>query len=399
MLCRKLQEAALEAKCEDRVEFNCIIMPDSSFLPRFIDSVRELSAVDDPLALLLAERTRKNNSLSNVGQSDKCVLILTHDYDPEVTLLTIKLRSRGINCVRLNTNDIANEELKVKFSISPEDPKLNIEFAVGQYELDPSRISAILLRQFDLKEVNFNGNEVVRAFLFQQWAHALQTLQSNMTCDWINSPYATIHAADRIRQLSAAQNIGFDIPSTVITNDSTTAKDFYRLHNGNIILKALHEHSVVVGTKIYSGYARKINDSELLELDKGLAAAPCILQQKLIKRSELRVTVIGEEVFAAELGSNFLCDDQDIDIHHYLGDNNFPIEKVESLPDKILNGCISLVKSLGLKYGAIDFAVEKQTNRPIFLEINPTGEWHWIEAKTGLRMTDAVANLIQDYIH
>ena len=374
-------------------------MTDLPFLSRFIGSVRNLSAENDPLALLLAERSRKNNSLNSVDDSDKCVLILTHEYDPEVTLLTIKLRSRGINCIRLNTNDIVNEELKVRYSISPESSKPDIEFTIGQYELDPSRISTVLLRQFDLKEVNFRGNDVVRAFSFQQWAHALQTFQSNLACEWINNPDATMHASDRIRQLSTAQTIGFNIPPTVITNDITTAKDFYRLHNGNIILKALQDHSVVIGTKIYSGYARRINDSELLELDKGLAAAPCILQQKLIKRSELRVTVIGEEVFAAELGSNFLCDDQDIDIHHYLGDNNFPIEKVESLPDKILNGCISLVKSLGLKYGAIDFAVEKQTNRPIFLEINPTGEWHWIEAKTGLRMTDAVANLIQDYIH
>lgn len=373
-------------------------MPNLPFLSRLIDSAGELSAADDPLALLLAEKSRKSISLKNDNDSAKCVLILTHDYDPEVTLLTIKLRSRGIYCVRLNTNDIANEQLKVRYSITPESSKPDIEFAVGQYELDPSRMSAVLLRQFDLKEVNFGGNEVVRAFLFQQWAHAFQTLQKNLACQWINDPDATVHANDRIRQLSVAETIGFDIPPTVITNDSTTAKDFYRLYDGNVILKTLHHHSVVVGTKIYSEYARRINESELLMLDEDLAAAPYILQQRLIKRSELRVTVIGEEVFAAELGSNFLRDDHDIDIHHYLGASNFPIEKVDSLPDKFLNGCITLVKSLGLKYGAIDFAVDKQTNRPIFLEVNPTGEWHWIEAKTGLRMTEAVANLIQDCI-
>ena len=373
-------------------------MPNLPFLSRFIDSVRELSAADDPLALLLAEKCRKNISLKNAGHSDKCVLILTHDYDPEITLLTIKLRSRGINCVRLNTNDIANEQLKVRYTITPESSKPDIEFAVGQYELDPSTISTVLLRQFDLKEVNFGGNDIVRAFSFQQWAHAFQTLQSNLVCEWINNPDATIHASDRIRQLSAAERIGFDIPPTVITNDSTTAKDFYRLHNGNIILKALHDHSVVVGTKIYSQYARAINDSELLMLDEDLAATPCVLQQRLIKRSELRVTVIGEEVFAAELGSNFSQEDHHTDIHHYLGASNFPIDKFDSLPDKILNGCISLVKSLGLRYGAIDFAIDKQSNRPVFLEINPTGEWHWIEAKTGLKMTEAVANLIEDCI-
>ena len=373
-------------------------MPNPPFLCRFIDSVREFSVADDPLALLLAEKSRRDVSLNSVGRSDKYVLILTHDYDPEATLVTIKLRSRGIGCVRLNTNDIANEKLKVRYSLTPECPRADIKFAVGQYELEPSRASAVFLRQFDLKEVNFCGNELVRAFSFQQWANAFQILQSNLACEWISNPDATIESSDRIKQLSAAKTIGFDIPPTLITNDSNTAKGFYSLHDGNVVLKALHHHSVIVGTWIFSAYARAINDSELLMLDRDLAAAPCILQKRLAKKSELRVTVIGEEVFAAELGHNFLREDQGIDIHHYLYCSNFPIEKVERLPDRILNGCISLVKSLGLKYGAIDFAIEKNSNRPIFLEINPTGEWYWIEAKTGLRMTEAVADLIEGCI-
>jgi glutathione synthase/RimK-type ligase-like ATP-grasp enzyme len=375
-------------------------MPNSPpFLCKFIDSVRELSVADDPLALLIAEKSRRDVSLNNVGRSDKYVLILTHDFDPEATLVTIKLRSRGIGCIRLNTNDIVNEKLRVRYSLTPESQIADIKFTVGQYELEPSRVSAVLLRQFDLKEADFCGNELVRAFSFQQWAHAFRILQSNLSCEWISNPTATIESSDSIKQLSAAKKSGFDIPPTLITNDSITAKGFYQLHDGNVVLKALHHHSVLVGNKIFYAYARAINDSELLMLDKDLAAAPCILQKRLAKRSELRVTVIGEEVFAAELGYNFLREDHSIDIHHYLGASNFPIENVEHLPDNILNGCISLVKSLGLRYGAIDFAIDKQSNRPIFLEVNPTGEWHWIEVKTGLKMTEAVANLIENCLH
>jgi glutathione synthase/RimK-type ligase-like ATP-grasp enzyme len=264
--------------------------------------------------------------------------------------------------------------------------------------LDPSRVSAVLLRQFDLNEVNFGGNELDRAFSFQQWTYAFQTLQRNLVCKWINTLDATIESSDRVRQLLAAKTVGFDIPPTLITNDSSAAKDFYHLHKGNIVLKALHRHSVLVGNTIYSAYARAINDSELLMLDNDLASAPCILQKRLAKKSELRVTVIGEEVFVAELGSNFLPEHHDVDIHHYLSDSCFPIQKIEHLPDEILNGCISLVKSLGLRYGAIDLAVEKGTNQLIFLELNPTGEWYWIEAKTGLKMTQAVADLIERYM-
>ncbi len=397
--CQNSLDPVLAGKCDVRITAETgVSCPTPLFCVNLSIQLESCLLGDDPLGLLLAEKSRREFSLKGVSHSDKYVLILTHDYDPEVTLVTIKLRSRGIGYVRLNTNDIANEQLRVRYSITAESSKPDIEFAVGQHQLDPSRVSAVLLRQFDLNEVNFYGNEAVRAFSFQQWAQAFQILQSNLACEWISNPDATIQSNDRIRQLSAAETVGFDIPPTLITNDSTAAKDFYRLHDGDVVLKALHHHSVLVGTKMYSAYARTINDSELLMLDEDLAGAPCILQQRLAKKSELRVTVIGKEVFAAELGSNFLREDHDIDIHRNLCASNFPIEKVEYLPDRILNGCISLVKSLGLKYGAIDFAIEKDSDRPIFLELNPTGEWYWIERTTGLKMTEAVADLIEESV-
>ena len=379
------------------------------FLSQNIDSVIELSASDDPIARLLNERTQRNISTAKIAShSDKHVLILTHDYDPEVTFLTIKLRSKGIPCIRLNTNDIPDEQLRVRYSIGPGSPKPNIEFALGQQEFSPSRVSAVLLRQFDLKEANFYGNEFAREYSLQQWSSAFQILQGSLGCKWINSLGATIQANDCIRQLSAAKAVGFDIPETLITNDPTTAMDFYSLHEGNIIVKGLNHHDLVVGNKLYSTYARPVSDLQLLIREGGLAAAPCVWQQKITKRSELRITVIGENVFAAELGSRVLGEKNphNVDIHHYLSDSNFPIKKVDRLSDKIVDGCIKLAKSLGLEYAAIDFAIDREDyddddaniTKAIFLEVNPTGEWYWIESKTGLRMTDAMADLIEGCI-
>lgn len=370
-----------------------------------MDSFTQLSAADDPLAHLIAEKAKRHVSLNNCSQTDRCVLILTHDYDPEVTLLTIKLRAKGIQCVRLNTNDIANEQLRVSYSIKSKSSIPDIEFAVGTHDLDPSRVSAVLLRQFDLKEINFCGDDLVRAFSFQQWASAFQTLQNSLKCSWISTFEATLKTSDCMRQLSAAKKIGFRVPATTITNDSTIARDFYRHNDGNVIIKSLHHHDLLLGNKLYSGYARRIGSSDLLEIDRDLASAPCVFQEEVAKKEELRVTVIGDEVFAAKLGRNFLRENQnEVDIHHFLSNSNFPIEKVNRLPDKILDGCIRLVKSLGLKFGAIDFAIDKNddyfgnnnnNNDPIFIELNPTGEWYWIEARTGLRMTQAVADLVE----
>lgn len=46
---------------------------------------------------------------------------------------------------------------------------------------------------------------------------------------------------------------------------------------------------------------------------------------------------------------------------------------------------------LGLSYGAIDFVLTPDNNY-IFLEINPNGQWAWIENETGLNISDSIIN-------
>ena len=56
------------------------------------------------------------------------------------------------------------------------------------------------------------------------------------------------------------------------------------------------------------------------------------------------------------------------------------------------------MKSLGLQYGAIDFIVDKNDHL-IFLEVNPTGDWYWIEDQVNLPITKAVVDLIASHTH
>jgi hypothetical protein len=105
---------------------------------------------------------------------------------------------------------------------------------------------------------------------------------------------------------------------------------------------------------------------------------------------KIRAKDHGEHVFAAELTSQPTLNGFG-DIHRSL-----PIGfyiRVFNLPDTIRESCINLVKSLGLRYGAIDFIVDKN-NRLVFLEVDPTGDWYWIENKVKLPVTKAMVVLI-----
>jgi glutathione synthase/RimK-type ligase-like ATP-grasp enzyme len=106
----------------------------------------------------------------------------------------------------------------------------------------------------------------------------------------------------------------------------------------------------------------------------------------------LRVTVVGEQVFAAEIDSQSNTKARD-DIHR--GPLPALPKSVFNLDNTTSKRCIRIIKSLGLKYGAIDFVIEKNGNIT-FLEVNPTGEWYWIEHETNLPITEAMVDFIQE---
>ena len=60
----------------------------------------------------------------------------------------------------------------------------------------------------------------------------------------------------------------------------------------------------------------------------------------------------------------------------------------------IFNDYLSLLKTLNLRFGAIDFILDKKGNY-IFLEINPNGQWAWIEKQTGYEISNEITNLLE----
>src|SRR5262249_21476922 len=118
--------------------------------------------------------------------------------------------------------------------------------------------------------------------------------------------------------------------------------------------------------------------------------SPTIFQGYVPKRVELRITVVGERVFPAEIHSQQTQHTKH-DWRRYDLDNtpHFP----HDLPCEIRERCVSLVKRLDLCYGAIDMVLTPD-GRYVFLEINPSGQYMWIEAQTGLPISAAIADLL-----
>jgi glutathione synthase/RimK-type ligase-like ATP-grasp enzyme len=76
---------------------------------------------------------------------------------------------------------------------------------------------------------------------------------------------------------------------------------------------------------------------------------------------------------------------------------SLPKEAIE-MTEKDCQRCVSLIRELGLTYGAIDFLIDDK-NRLVFLEVNPVGDWAWLEQQTGLRITEAIADFIEKKVN
>jgi glutathione synthase/RimK-type ligase-like ATP-grasp enzyme len=63
-----------------------------------------------------------------------------------------------------------------------------------------------------------------------------------------------------------------------------------------------------------------------------------------------------------------------------------------SLGPEVQTMCKAMLEKLGLKYGAFDF-VRRPEGELVFLEINPTGEWAWLEDRLGFPMREAFIHL------
>lgn len=65
------------------------------------------------------------------------------------------------------------------------------------------------------------------------------------------------------------------------------------------------------------------------------------------------------------------------------------------LPKKIEDLCLRLVSELGLVYGAIDLILTP-SDEYVFLEINPNGQWYWVEQLTKLPMLATLVDLLMN---
>jgi glutathione synthase/RimK-type ligase-like ATP-grasp enzyme len=196
------------------------------------------------------------------------------------------------------------------------------------------------------------------------------------------------HAELKAAQLVVAGKLGFELPPTLFTTSPREFLAFYREHGGNVISKlpsgALYRQQSEVAR-----YTQVVSTREV-GFAQSLRRCPVIFQAYVPKRLEVRVTVVGSALFPAEIHSQHTQRTRhDWRRYDHLATPYLP----HDLPDEVAERCLRLVAELGLSYGAIDLVLTPD-GRYVFLEINPNGQYLWIEHATGMPISDAMCDLL-----
>jgi hypothetical protein len=192
-------------------------------------------------------------------------------------------------------------------------------------------------------------------------------------CLWMNSPEAIDMHVYKTYQLQLMHRRGIRIPQTLVTNDAEQLRAFYERLNAKVIYKPVRG----------GAHTAKLEDQDFTPERLGELAQSPVQFQEMVEGVDIRVYLIGNELFAAEIRSKTL------DFRDDPGAAIVPVE----LPDRVAADCITLARTLGLAMSGIDVRRTPE-GEYVFLEGNPAPMFIHFEKQTGYPISDRLVDML-----
>jgi hypothetical protein len=304
------------------------------------------------------------------------LLILTSDKDLTADFLIVKLLERKLSYFRLNAEELSRAEYEFTDSGRR-------RITVGPRSVDLSEVTAVWYRRALFPVTSAGDSYAERAFVAGEIRHLAFGMVWNPEILWVN-PIDKVYVAEhKIHQLEVAKRLDFVLPRTIVSSNVKELQVFAKSNPNGTICKPIYHGLFVDGPNSYSVYTRQVSAEDFdghEDLD-----CPVLLQEKVVRQCDLRVTFIGKHSFTAAVRTpSPIVDWRD------------PTAYATFSPAAIDPGleakCHKMLSSLGLRYGAFDFIL-RPDGEPVFLEVNPTGEWAWLENSLGFPMRSAFIDL------
>ena len=316
------------------------------------------------------------------------VLVLTRSDDRGADRVLESIRQRGARAFRLNT-DAFPTELKLMIEYGRVSPRMTL--AAGEDRLALNEVSAVWHRRLNVGGLLPSEMEPQLKAASQLESRAtLMGMIASLQCFYLDPVPNIRQAQNKQLQLQLAKELGLTIPKTLITNDPDSVREFYRALEGNVVAKMLSSFAVYEEGRETVVFTNAVKPEDVEDLE-GLRLSPMTFQERIAKALELRVVLIGECTFAASI------DSQQTESTRMDWRRN-AVARLDAwrpydLPAEIQTKLQRLLDIFGLQYGAFDVILTPD-GRYVFLELNPTGEFFWLDGIVGLPISKAIADVL-----
>ncbi|MBE3024802.1 hypothetical protein GQ37_005475 [Janthinobacterium sp. BJB1] len=325
----------------------------------------------------------------------KQILIVSHSGDLHADLVAAILAARGHAPWRIDL-DAFPRDYQLSQSLQHGQAGARLRRLPDGAWLDLRQVGAVWLRKrADYAYASADLTPQERAYAQLETEQAIFSVLYALDCYWLSHPLALRGAQWKGEQLERAARMGFRVPATLISNVPDDVRAFRAAVGGAIIFKSMSTPSLAAeavgdGDRVSAGIGTTVVDDAMLDSLDAVSELSCQFQEYIAKQYELRVTIIGQHLFAARL---YTQDDARTAVDSR--DMSAPIRyEAATLPDDIHRRCLDFVHSYGLAYGALDLIVTPE-GEYVFLENNPVGQFLYVQQLVPtLPLLDSVADTL-----
>ncbi len=269
----------------------------------------------------------------------------------------------------------------------------DVEFRCDAGTVRGADITAVLYRHRRLPQASGISDPAARRMAEAELLALLDGALLSLDAVWVNHPSANQLARHKPLQLTLAHSEGFALPPTCITDDPARVRELWREWDGRMIAKLVGGQVVESpGEDPYAVFTTQLDADDLGD-DAAIAACPAIYQRLIEKDCDLRVTVVGANVFACRIPSQEHADGR---VDWRRAGRAAAAPSPFELDAATARRCRALAQRLGLEFAGIDLVLTR-SGETVFLEINASGQWAWVEDATGMPIAAAIAERLNTH--
>ncbi|MEU9188833.1 ATP-grasp ribosomal peptide maturase [Streptomyces sp. NPDC048484] len=304
------------------------------------------------------------------------VLILTCEQDVTADMVLAELDGHGVPVVRLDPADL------------PGPVALSGEYVRGGFRGHLSAggrlVSMSGLRSVWVRRPGAPASNTAEPsdWLTEESAQALFGMLRSTDARWMNHPDAARRARHKPWQLHLAQRSRLPVPATLITTFPQAARDFAIRFPDLVVKPVSGAHPQEPPRAVPTSRVAPGTDFA------AVAFGPTLLQRRVAKRADIRLTCVGDRIFAARKAVAPDADPDEVDVRFATSDA--PWRAVDT-PSSVAAGVRVYLQEAGLAFGAFDFA-EDDDGMWWFLECNQSGQFGFVQIESGQPIAAAVAD-------